>query len=206
MLPPSASSAMSAAEAKAARTRAVAAKFRMAAHWIPLPSPSPLLLPLPRSSLVQRLVVALMPPPLILSTLPPPERIIIESMTNKHHTTTFFFSSPRPIEAPSPLVHWCLSSHLPLVCRLVVASPVVACLRLASHFVGQPPHASILDPSSLFTPAGCCSRSGVAPPPAPAKHVTRLVHWSQHQQRIAVVTPSVVIVDVFQVPTKSVNA
>ena len=44
---------------------------------------------------------------------------------------------------------------MPFVCRLVVASPVVACLRLASHFVGQPPHASILDPSSLFMPAGC---------------------------------------------------
>jgi hypothetical protein len=52
------------------------------------------------------------------------------------------------------------SSHLPLVCQLVVASPVVACFRLASHFVGQPPHASILlDPSSLFTPAGCCVAS-----------------------------------------------
>ena len=64
-------------------------------------------------------------------------------------------ASARPIEAPSPLVHWCLSSCLPLVRRLVVASPVVACLRLTSHFVGQPPHTSILDPSSLFTPAGC---------------------------------------------------
>ena len=80
----------------------------------------------------------MMPPPLILSTLPPPLN-----------------AQPRPIEAPSPLVHWCLSSRLPLVRRLVVASPVVACLRLASHFVGQPPHASILNPSSLFTPAGC---------------------------------------------------
>jgi hypothetical protein len=139
MLPPSASSAMSAAEASAARTRAVAAKSRMAACGIPLPLPSPLLLPPPWSSLVQRLVVALMPPPLILLTLPPPLN-----------------AQPRPIEAPSPLVHWCLSSCLPLVCRLVVASPgVVACLRLASHFVGQPPHASILDPSSLFPPAGC---------------------------------------------------
>jgi hypothetical protein len=54
-------------------------------------------------------VVALMPPPLILSTLPPPLN-----------------AQPRPIEAPLPLVHWCLSSHLPLVRRLVVASPVVA--------------------------------------------------------------------------------
>ena len=78
----------------------------------------------------------------VLSTLPPPLN-----------------TQPRPIEAPSPLVHWCLSSRLPLVRRLVVASPVVACLRLASHFFGQPPHASILDPSSLFTPAGCCVAS-----------------------------------------------
>ena len=89
-------------------------------------------------ALIRRLVVVLMPPPLILLTLPPPLN-----------------AQPRPIEAPSHHVRWCLSSRLPLVCRLVVASPVVACLRLASHFVGQPPHASILDPSSLFTPAGC---------------------------------------------------
>jgi hypothetical protein len=108
----------------------------------PLSSPLLLLLPPPRSSLVQRLVVALMPPPLILSTLPPPLN-----------------AQPRPIEAPSHLVHWCLSSRLPLVCQLVVASPVVACLGLASHFVGQPPHPSILDPFSLFTPAGCCVTS-----------------------------------------------
>ncbi len=138
MLPPSASSAMSAAKASAARTRAVDAKSRMAARGILLPSPLPLLLLPPRLSLVQRLVVALMPPPLILSTLLPPLN-----------------AQPRPIEAPSPLVHWCLSSRFPLVRRLVVASPVVVCLRLTSHFVGQPPHASILDPSSLFMPAGC---------------------------------------------------
>ncbi len=144
MLPPLASSAMSAAKALAARTRAVAVKSRMAAaaRGIPLPSPSPLLLPPPRSSLIQRLAVALMPPPLILLTLPPPLN-----------------SQPRPIEAPSPLVHWCLSSRLPLVHRLVVASPVVACLRLVSHFVRQPPHTSILNPSSLFMPAGCCVAS-----------------------------------------------
>ena len=66
-------------------------------------------LPPPRSSLVQRLVVALLPLPLILSTLPPPLN-----------------AQPWPIEAPSPLVHWCLSSRLPLVRWLVVASPVVA--------------------------------------------------------------------------------
>jgi hypothetical protein len=138
MLPPSASSAMSAAEASATRTRAVDAKSRMAARGILLPSPLPLLLLPPRLSLVQRLVVALMPPPLILLTLLPPLN-----------------AQPRPIEAPLPLVHWCLSSRFPLVRRLVVASPVVVCLRLTSHFVGQPPHASILDPSSLFTPAGC---------------------------------------------------
>jgi hypothetical protein len=49
------------------------------------------------------------------------------------------------IKAPLPLVLWCLSSHLPLVCRLVVASPVVVRLRLASLFVVQPPQASIFD-------------------------------------------------------------
>ena len=78
-----------------------------------------------------------MPLPLILSTLPPPLN-----------------AQPRPIEAPLALVRWHLSSCLPLVRRLVVASPVVACLYLASPFVAQPPHASILDPSSLFAPAG----------------------------------------------------
>jgi hypothetical protein len=70
------------------------------------------------------------------------------------------------MEALSPLVRLRLSSHLPLVCQLVVASPAVACLRLASPFVAAqpPPHASILDPTSLFailnpssllSPAGC---------------------------------------------------
>jgi hypothetical protein len=33
--------------------------------------------------------------------------------------------------------------------------PVVVCLRLVSPFVAQPPHASILDPPSLFSTAGC---------------------------------------------------
>jgi hypothetical protein len=79
-----------------------------------------------------------MPPPLILLTLPPPLN-----------------AQPRPIEAQSPLVCWRLSSCLFLVCRLVFALPVVACLHLASPFVAQPPHASILNPSSLFVPAGC---------------------------------------------------
>jgi hypothetical protein len=83
------------------------------------------ILPPPQKSLLCRQVVALMPPPLILLTLPP------------------------------PLVCWHISSHLPLVRRLVVASPAVACLRLMSPFVAQPPHASILDPSSLFAPTGC---------------------------------------------------
>ena len=80
----------------------------------------------------------LMPPPLILLTLHPP--------LNVQH---------RPVEAPSPLVCWRLSSRLSLVCRLVVALPVVACLRLASPFVAQLPHASNLSPSSLIAPAGC---------------------------------------------------
>ncbi len=75
------------------------------------------LLPPPRSSLLCRLVVALMPPPLILSTLPPPLN-----------------AQPWSIEAPSPVVCWCLSSHLPLVRQLVAALPVGACLRLASPF------------------------------------------------------------------------
>ncbi len=65
------------------------------ARGIPLPSPSPLLLPPPRLSLVQQLVVVLMPPPLILSTVPPPLNV-----------------QPRPIEAPLPLVH----GASPLVC------------------------------------------------------------------------------------------
>ena len=96
-----------------------------------------------------------MPPPLNLSTLPPPLN-----------------AQPWPIEAPSPLVRWRLSSHLPLVCRLVVASPVVMCLHLASPLVGQLSHASILNPSSLFAPAGCCTASLRTPLPldAPPPH------------------------------------
>jgi hypothetical protein len=70
-----------------------------------------------------------MPLPLILSTLPPPLN-----------------AQPRPIEEPSPLVCWRLSSRLSLVRRLV---------GFVSPFVAQLPHASILDPSSLFAPAGC---------------------------------------------------
>ena len=89
-------------------------------------------------ALVRWLVVVLMPPPLILLTLPP--------LLNAQF---------RPIEAPSPLVCWRLSSCLSLVCWLVFTSTFVACLRLVSPFVAQPPHASILNPSSLFAPAGC---------------------------------------------------
>jgi len=105
-------------------------------------SHSSLLLPPPRSSLLCRLVIPLMPPPLILSTLHPPLN-----------------AQPQPIEAPLLLVRWRLSSRLPLVRRLVVTSPVVACLRLASPFIAQVPHASIHDPSSLFAPAGYCVAS-----------------------------------------------
>jgi len=103
---------------------------------------SSLLLPPPRSSLLCRLVVALMHLPLILSTLLPP-----------------LTAQPWPIEAPLPLVRWPLSSRLPLVRWLVVASPVVACLRLASPVVAQAPYVSISNPSSLFVPAGCCVTS-----------------------------------------------
>jgi len=76
LLPPSASSAMSAAASSAVRTRAVAAKFRDsgARHFpspLPSPSPPPTLLPPPQKSLVCRVVVASMPLPLVLSTLPP---------------------------------------------------------------------------------------------------------------------------------------
>ena len=124
----------------AATTRVVATKSRDggARHF---PSPLPSLSP-PRSSLVCQLVVALMPPPLILLTLPPPLN-----------------AQPWPIKALSPLVRWCLSSHLPLICLLVVALPVVACLCFASLFAMQPPHAFILDPPSLFAPSGCCHAS-----------------------------------------------
>ena len=79
-----------------------------------------------------------MPPPLILLTLPPPLN-----------------AQPWPIKAPLPLVCWRLSSCLSLICRLFATSPVVTFLRLASPFVAQLPHASILDPTSLFAPAGC---------------------------------------------------
>jgi hypothetical protein len=102
-------------------------------------SHSLLLLPPLRSSLLCRLVVALMPPPLTLSTLPPPLNV-----------------QPWPIEAPSPLVRWSLSFRLPLVRRLVVASPFVACLGLASPFVAQAPQPlclrQLVVTSHLFAP------------------------------------------------------
>ena len=145
---------MSAAEASVARTRAVATKSRDGgARHSPLPLPSPsLLLPL-RSFLVRRLVVALMPPHLILSTLPLP-----------------LHAQPRPIEALLPLVHWRLSSCLPLVCRLVVASPRASAL---CHLLSRSRHTH---PS--LTPPLCSRQLGVtshlfAPPPplhAPPPH------------------------------------
>jgi hypothetical protein len=123
-----------------------------------------------------------MPPPLILSTLPPPLN-----------------AQPRPIEAPSLLVCWRLSSRLYLVCRLVVASPVVACLRLASPFITQLLHASILNPSSLFAPAGCrvaslltasasrctaASRLAVSLPSPMRRHLCRHRDCDCHPRRI----------------------
>jgi hypothetical protein len=124
-------------------TSAVAPKSRMAARGIPLPSPSPLLLPPPQPSFVQRLVVALMPPPLILSTLPPPLN-----------------AQPRPIEAPSPLVILSTGAS-PLVClsfagwlshRLL--SPASASRHISSG--SRRMHPSSTPPlCSLFTPAGC---------------------------------------------------
>jgi hypothetical protein len=68
------------------------------------PLPLPLLPPLPWLSLVCWLIVASIPLPLILSTLPLPLNV-----------------QPRPIKAPPPLFRWRLSSHLPLIFRLVVA-------------------------------------------------------------------------------------
>ena len=66
---------------------------------------------------------------------------------------------PWPFDAPSHLVRWRLSSCLPLICRLVVVPHAVTCLCLTSPFVAQPRHASILDPPSLFVPAGCRTSS-----------------------------------------------
>jgi hypothetical protein len=173
----------------------------------------------------------LMPPPLILSTLPPPLN-----------------AQPRPIEAPSPLVHWCLSSfasHSPdgccIACCCMPPPPVTFRRAAAAHIHPRPllfVHTSwlsrrisshhlrlstrrsflLISPSVYLIvacewcvrrtgldcrqcchchpippkiPVGSGGRSSVAPPPAPAKHVARLIHWGQHQQRTAVVIPSV---------------
>ena len=73
LLPPSASSTMSAATASAVRTRAPP-NTHDGGEWhfpSPLPLPSPLLLPPSQKYLVRWLVVASMPPPLVLLTLPP---------------------------------------------------------------------------------------------------------------------------------------
>ena len=73
---------------------------------------------IPHYHTVIAIAVALMPLSFILSTLPSPLN-----------------AQPRPIEASSPLVRWrlpsCLplvplSSRLPLICQLVVASPLLS--------------------------------------------------------------------------------
>ena len=150
LLPPSASSAMSAAAASATRTRAVAAKFRdSSARHFPSPSPSPT-----QKSLVCWMVVASMPPPLVFSTL--------SQLLNAHRGSV----------ASCP---WRLSSRSPLVCRLAVALPVVMCLRLVSPFVAQPPHASFLDPPSLFLSAGCCVANNICTTSASRRATTSLL-------------------------------
>jgi hypothetical protein len=156
MLPPSASSAMSAAKASAARTRAVAAKSQMAAGGIPLPLPSPLLLPLPQSSLVQRLVVALMPLPLILSTLPPlgllrPRRLLSTGASPLvclsfagwlSHRLLSRASASRHISSGSRRTHPSLTP--PLCSRQLV---------VASHLFAPPPplDAPVLSPHLSFS-------------------------------------------------------
>ena len=137
LLPPSALSAMSAAAASAARTRAVAAKSRDSGtrqFLLPSSSPLPSILPPLRKSLFIRLVVASMPPPLVLSTLPP--------LLNAHQDPV----ASCPLAPLFPF-----ASHSPAGCHIVC----VVCLCLASPFVAQPPHASIINPPCLFAPAGC---------------------------------------------------
>jgi hypothetical protein len=84
-----------------------------------------------------------MPPPLILLTLPPPLNV-----------------QPRPIKAPLPLVRWHLSSRLPLVRRLVVASTSASASR---HLLSRSCHTrlsptpplclhQLVVASHLFTP------------------------------------------------------
>jgi len=112
--------------------------------------------------------VASMPLPVILSTLPPPLLATLNAQ-------------PRPIEAPTPLALWRLSSCLPIIHRLVVVSHDVTCLRLASPFVVQLPHVSILNPPSLFTQAGCCV--------APLRTASASQHASTSQLTVSLASP-----------------
>ena len=78
-------------------------------------------------------------------------------------------SASRPLDSASaatsayqrPAASCPLAHFFPLasVCWLVIVSPLVARLHLASPFVAQPPLASILDPPSSLVPAGCCVAS-----------------------------------------------
>ena len=116
MLPPSTSSAMNAAAA--ARTRAVAAKFRdSGARHFPSPSPlpSPSLSPPPQESLVRQMVVALMHPPLILSTLPP--------LPNAHQGSV----ASCPLEPLFPFASRSLASCCVACCRAPLPRVTFCC-------------------------------------------------------------------------------
>ena len=119
-------------------------------------------------------------------------------------------SASRPLDSASAATsaYQCPAASCPLahffplasVCWLVIVSPLVARLHLASPFVAQPPLASILDPPSSLVPAGCCvALHLVAPPPpldVPPAHVLPLAAPSPYIRQLALsctaifVTPS----------------
>jgi hypothetical protein len=110
---------------------------RCLAPW-PLPWPWLFPLPPPWPSLVCPLVVVSTPPPLILST-------------HLHLLTrNLGLSTPRRLLSSGASLPACLLFAGCLLCLLLSCY-----LHLTSPFIVRPPHKSILDPPSLFTPAGC---------------------------------------------------
>jgi len=71
-----------------------------------------------------------------------------DNLVTQSHNPAYKHLEPLPINAPLPLVCWRISSRLPLFAGWLSHRLLSRRLRLALHFVAQPPLASILNPRS----------------------------------------------------------